>query len=226
MHILTDHIAFPHPSHAEEDGLLAVGGDLHPERLMLAYHSGIFPWFNEGQMALWWSPDPRMVLKPEEVHVSKSMRKVLRDDTFRVTYNQRFLEVILHCKRMKRKEQDDTWITNAMVAAYLKLHEMGHCISVEVWQNDQLVGGLYGIDLKDKGIFCGESMFSKVSNASKVGFITLSRKLTQQNYRLIDCQMYTDHLATLGAAEIPREDFLTYLSPIPTSLPPESEGTL
>jgi len=191
---------------------------------MLAYHSGIFPWFNEGQMALWWSPDPRMVLKPEEVHVSKSMRKVLRDDTFRVTYNQRFLEVILHCKRMKRKEQDDTWITNAMVAAYLKLHEMGHCISVEVWQNDQLVGGLYGIDLKDKGIFCGESMFSKVSNASKVGFITLSRKLTQQNYRLIDCQMYTDHLATLGAAEIPREDFLTYLSPIPTSLPPESEG--
>ncbi|WP_299764336.1 leucyl/phenylalanyl-tRNA--protein transferase [uncultured Dokdonia sp.] len=226
MHILTDHIAFPHPSHAEEDGLLAVGGDLHPNRLMLAYHSGIFPWFNEGQMALWWSPDPRMVVKPEEVHVSKSMRKVLRDDTFRVTYNQRFLEVILHCKRMKRKEQDDTWITNAMVAAYLKLHEMGHCISVEVWKNDQLVGGLYGIDLKDKGIFCGESMFSKVSNASKVGFITLSRKLTQQNYRLIDCQMYTDHLATLGAAEIPREDFLKYLSSIPTSLPPEGEGTL
>ena len=214
MHILTDNLDFPHPSQAEEDGLLAVGGDLRPERLLLGYHSGIFPWFNEGQMALWWSPDPRMVVKPEEVHVSKSMRKVLRDDTFKVTYNQRFLEVILACKRIKREDQHDTWITNAMVAAYLKLHEMGHCISVEVWQDNQLVGGLYGIDLKDKGIFCGESMFSKVSNASKVGFITLSRKLKKENYRLIDCQMYTDHLASLGASEIPRETFLKYLSPI------------
>lgn len=211
MYILTDNLDFPHPSHAEEDGLLAVGGDLHPDRLMTAYRSGIFPWFNEGQMALWWSPDPRMVVKPQEVYVSKSMRKILREDTFKVTYNQRFLEVILNCKRMKRKEQDDTWITNAMVEAYHKLHELGNCISVEVWKDEQLVGGLYGIDLKDKGIFCGESMFSKVSNASKVGFITLSRKLTQQNYQLIDCQMYTDHLATLGAKEIPRKNFLSYL---------------
>jgi leucyl/phenylalanyl-tRNA--protein transferase len=226
MHILTDHIAFPHPSQAEEDGLLAIGGDLRPERLMLAYHSGIFPWFNEGQMALWWSPDPRMVVRPQDVHISKSMRKVLRDDTFKVTYNQRFLEVILACKRIKRDGQNDTWITNAMIAAYLKLHEMGHAISVEVWQDDQLVGGLYGIDLKEKGIFCGESMFSTVSNASKVGFITLSRKLTKEKYRLIDCQMYTDHLASLGAAEIPRETFLTYLSPIPESLPPKEEGTV
>lgn len=211
MYILTEHISFPHPSEAEEDGLLAVGGDLHPNRLMLAYNSGIFPWFNEGQMALWWSPDPRMVVPPQDVHVSKSMRKVFRDSSFKVTYNQRFLEVILACKRMKRKEQDDTWITNAMVEAYLRLHEMGHCISVEVWQNDQLVGGLYGIDLKEKGVFCGESMFSKVSNASKVGFITLSRKLTKENYRLIDCQMHTNHLASLGAKEIPREEFLKYL---------------
>lgn len=211
MYILTEHISFPHPSEAEEDGLLAVGGDLHPDRLMLAYNSGIFPWFNEGQMALWWSPDPRMVVPPQDVHVSKSMRKVFRDSSFKVTYNQRFLEVILACKRMKRKEQDDTWITNAMVEAYLRLHEMGHCISVEVWQHDQLVGGLYGIDLKEKGVFCGESMFSKVSNASKVGFITLSRKLTKENYRLIDCQMHTNHLASLGAKEIPREEFLKYL---------------
>ena len=226
MHILTDHIAFPHPSQAEEDGLLAIGGDLRPERLMLAYHSGIFPWFNEGQMALWWSPDPRMVVKPQDVHISKSMRKILRDGQFKVTYNQRFLEVILACKRIKREGQNDTWITNAMIAAYLKLHEMGHAISVEVWQDDQLVGGLYGIDLKEKGIFCGESMFSTVSNASKVGFITLSRKLTKEKYRLIDCQMYTDHLASLGAAEIPRETFLKYLSPIPTSLPPKEEGTV
>ncbi len=226
MHILTDHIAFPHPSQAEEDGLLAIGGDLHPERLMLAYHSGIFPWFNEGQMALWWSPDPRMVVRPQDVHTSKSMRKVLRDDLFKVTYNQRFLEVILACKRIKREGQNDTWITNAMIAAYLKLHEMGHAISVEVWQDDQLVGGLYGIDLKEKGIFCGESMFSTISNASKVGFITLSRKLTKEKYHLIDCQMYTDHLASLGAVEIPREAFLKYLSPIPTSLPSEEEGTV
>ncbi len=211
MYILTDNLDFPHPSQAEEDGLLAVGGDLHPDRLMLAYHSGIFPWFNEGQMALWWSPDPRMVVKPKDVHISKSMRKVLRDDTFKITYNQRFLEVILACKRMKRKEQQDTWITNAMIEAYLTLHEMGHCISVEVWKDDQLVGGLYGVNLKEKGVFCGESMFSKVSNASKVGFITLSRKLTKENYRLIDCQMYTNHLASLGAQEIPREVFLKYL---------------
>ena len=151
MYILTDNLDFPHPSHAEEDGLLAVGGDLHPDRLMTAYRAGIFPWFNEGQMALWWSPDPRMVVKPQDVYVSKSMRKILRDKTFKVTYNQRFLEVILHCKRMKRKEQHDTWITNAMVEAYLKLHELGHCISVEVWKGKQLVGGLYGVDLKDKG---------------------------------------------------------------------------
>lgn len=226
MYILTDHLAFPHPSQAEEDGLLAVGADLRPERLLLAYRSGIFPWFNEGQMALWWSPDPRMVVKPEDVHVSKSMRKVLRDGTFKVTYNQRFLEIVLACKRIKREGQHDTWITNAMVEAYLTLHEMGHAISVEVWQEEQLVGGLYGIDLKDKGIFCGESMFSTVSNASKVGFITLSRKLTKQKYHLIDCQMYTDHLASLGAAEIPREKFLKYLAPIPTSLPQKGEGTI
>jgi len=204
MHILTDHIAFPDPSQAEEDGLLAIGGDLHPDRLMLAYNSGVFPWFNEGQMALWWSPDPRMVVKPQEVHISKSMKKVFRDASFKVTYNTRFLEVILACKRMKRKEQHDTWITNAMVEAYLTLHKLGHCISVEVWKEEQLVGGLYGIDLKDKGVFCGESMFSRVSNASKVGFITLSRKLIKENYTLIDCQMYTNHLASLGTNLNPR----------------------
>ena len=215
MYVLSQELYFPPVSQAEEDGLLAIGGDLSPERLMLAYNSGIFPWFNEGQMALWWSPDPRMVLKPQEVKVSKSMRKVLRDNHFRVTYNHNFLEVILHCKRIKREGQRDTWITNAMVAAYLKLHELGYAISIEVWQEDKLVGGLYGIDIKKKGVFCGESMFSLESNASKVGFITLSRKLEKQNYTLIDCQMYTDHLASLGAAEIPREDFLSYLNPSP-----------
>ena len=211
MHVLSEELYFPAVSQAEEDGLLAIGGDLSTERLMLAYHSGIFPWFNEGQMALWWSPDPRMVLKPKDVYLSKSMRKVLRDNTFKVTYNQNFLEVMLHCKRIKREGQNDTWITNSMVEAYLKLHEQGHAISVEVWREDTLVGGLYGIDLKENGVFCGESMFSLESNASKVGFITLSRKLEKQNYHLIDCQMYTEHLSSLGAAEIPREDFLKYL---------------
>lgn len=211
MYILTKDLYFPPVTQAEEDGLLAVGGDLSPDRLTLAYNSGIFPWFNEGQMALWYCPDPRMVLKPKEIYISKSMRKVLRENQFKVTYNQNFLEVILACKRIKREGQHDTWITQGMVAAYLKLHELGHAISIEVWQEDQLVGGLYGIDLKEKGIFCGESMFSLVSNASKVGFVTLSQKLEKENYTLIDCQMYTDHLASLGAAEIPREAFMEYL---------------
>lgn len=211
MYVLSQELYFPPTNQAEEDGLLAIGGDLSSKRLLLAYHSGIFPWFNEGQMVLWWSPNPRMILKPQEVYVSKSMRKILRDNTFTVTYNQSFLEVILHCKRIKRDGQHDTWITNNMVEAYLQLHEQGHAISVEVWRSDKLVGGLYGIDLKDKGVFCGESMFSLESNASKVGFITLSRKLKKQNYNLIDCQMHTDHLASLGASEISREKFIEYL---------------
>ena len=211
MYVLSQELYFPPVAQAEEDGLLAIGGDLSSQRLLLAYHSGIFPWFNEGQMALWWSPEPRMVLKPQEVYVSKTMRKTLRDKTFTVTYNQQFLEVILHCKRIKREGQHDTWITNSMVESYLKLHEQGHAISVEVWKEEKLVGGLYGIDLKEKGVFCGESMFSLESNASKVGFITLSQKLEQQKYHLIDCQMYTKHLASLGASEIPREKFLNYL---------------
>lgn len=202
---------FPDHNLADEEGLLMVGGDLTTDWLLLAYNSGIFPWFNDGQPVLWWTPDPRMVVKPEHVHVSKSMRKILREDYFKVTYNQNFLEVILACKRIKRDGQNSTWITNDIVDAYLRLHELGHAISVEVWHNNQLVGGLYGIDIKDKGIFCGESMFATMSNASKVGFITLSRKLKEKNYHLIDCQMYTDHLASLGAAEIPRDLFLEYL---------------
>ena len=189
-----------------------VGGSLEPDWLVHAYHQGIFPWYNTGQPILWWTPDPRMVVKPTEVRISKSMRKVLRDNTYTVTYNQQFLEVILACKRITRDGQSDTWITNDIVAAYIKMHELGHAISVEVWYQEKLVGGLYGIDLKEKGVFCGESMFATRSNASKVGFIALSRKLEKENYKLIDCQMHTDHLASLGAAEIQREDFLKYLS--------------
>lgn len=202
---------FPEHRHADEEGLLMIGGDLTPDWLLLAYRSGIFPWFSEGQPLLWWTPDPRMVMAPKQVKVSKSMHKVLRKGEFTVTYNQSFLEVITACQRIKRSGQDDTWITSDIVEAYVRMHELGHAVSVEVWHGKELVGGLYGIDLKEKGIFCGESMFATRSNASKVGFITLSRKLEKDNYKLIDCQMYTDHLASLGATQIPRAEFLEYL---------------
>lgn len=202
---------FPEHHHADEEGLLMVGGSLSPDWLLLAYHSGIFPWFNEGQPILWWSPDPRMVVAPMDVKISKSMRKIIANQEFTVTYNRCFLEVITACQHQRRSGQDGTWITNSIVDAYMKLHELGHAVSVEVWRDKKLVGGLYGIDLKKKGIFCGESMFATRSNASKVGFITLSQKLEKENYHLIDCQMHTDHLASLGAVEIPRDQFLTFL---------------
>ncbi|MEH6408853.1 MAG: leucyl/phenylalanyl-tRNA--protein transferase [Leeuwenhoekiella sp.] len=202
---------FPDPSIASSEGLLAIGGDLSTKRLLDAYSSGIFPWYNGGQPILWWSPDPRMILFPEKVKVSKTMRKVLRDNTFQITYNTCFLDVILKCKRIKREGQNDTWITNDMVAAYVKLHEDGIAQSVEVWQDGVLVGGLYGVNLKDQRVFCGESMFAEVSNASKVALISLSRKLEQENYKFIDCQVYTDHLSSMGALEIPRTEFLDLL---------------
>jgi leucyl/phenylalanyl-tRNA--protein transferase len=179
--------------------------------LLSAYKQGIFPWYSAGEPILWWSPDPRMVLKPDEVRVTKSMHKTLRDGGWEVTYNTHFLEVMLHCKRIPREGQNGTWITNDMVAAYLKLHEQGHAESVEVWQNDTLVGGLYGINLKENKIFCGESMFSTVSDASKVALVTLARKLEKENYKLIDCQVYTPHLERMGAHEIPRAEFLKLL---------------
>lgn len=202
---------FPDHELADEEGLLLIGGALTSDWLLLAYNSGVFPWFSEGQPVLWWTPDPRMVLKPEEVYVSKSMRKVLRQNEFKVTYNQNFREVITACRQIRRDGQPDTWITIAMMDAYIQLHKLGHALSVEVWQGEELVGGLYGIDLKEKGVFCGESMFSRVSNASKVGFITLSRKLEKEKYHLIDCQLHTAHLESLGAYEIPRIAFLKYL---------------
>lgn len=181
------------------------------DRLKDAYSKGIFPWYNDGQPVLWWSPDPRMVLFPEEVHVSKSMRNVLNQEVFKVTYNTCFTDVILNCKRIKRDGQHGTWITNEMVEAYINLHKEGFAESVEVWQEDKLVGGLYGINLKDKLVFCGESMFSKASNASKVALIALARKLQNLNYKLIDCQVYNEHLDRMGAREIPRVKFLKYL---------------
>lgn len=207
MQYLTSKIEFPKVEEADEEGLLAIGGDLSVARLLLAYQSGIFPWFNSGDPVLWWSPDPRFVLFPEKLKVSKSMKQVLKKSDFTVTVNQDFMGVIKACSLAKREGQSGTWITDTMVQAYIKLHQLGYAKSVEVWQEEELVGGLYGLDL-DNGVFCGESMFAKVSNASKVAFISF---IQNTNYKLIDCQVYTNHLESLGAEDISREAFLKYL---------------
>lgn len=209
MHFLTDKIWFPNVEEATPDGLLAIGGNLSVVRLLLAYKSGIFPWFDHDEPVLWWSPNPRFVLFPEKLKVSKSMRQVLRNSGFSVTVNQDFKAVITACSKIKRMGQSDTWITKSMIDAYVKLHKLGYAKSVEVWQNNKLVGGLYGVDLNN-GVFCGESMFTAVSNASKVGFITF---VQNTNYKLIDCQVYTNHLDSLGAEDISRSAFLEYLAP-------------
>ncbi len=206
MYFLLKELFFPDVSEADEHGILAVGGDLSPERLMLAYKSGIFPWFDSDEPILWWSPPERMVLFPDELVVSKSMRSILRKELFTVTFNKDFRAIISHCSTIKREGQRGTWITDEMIEAYVKLHELGYAKSVEVWQNNELVGGLYGIDLGH--VFCGESMFSKVSNASKVAFITLVQNLQIRKYKLIDCQVHNDHLESLGAREIDRADFM------------------
>lgn len=213
MILLDKKLCFPNVNSASPEGIVAIGGDLSSKRLLLAYKSGIFPWYNEGEPIIWYSPNPRMVLFPKQLKISKSMRRVLRNKTFEVTYNQNFKEVIANCKTINREEQPGTWITNEMQQAYNKLHTLGIAKSVEVWQNKQLVGGLYGIDLGN--VFCGESMFSKVSNASKAAFIYLTQKLEKENYKLIDCQVYNKHLASLGAIEITRNDFLENLKMLP-----------
>ena len=209
MFLLNHRLLFPDVEKADEDGLLAVGGDLSPERLLLAYKNGIFPWFNEDSMILWWSPDPRMVLFPNNIKISKSMAQVIKSNRFRITWNTQFEEVVNECSAIKRQGQEGTWITPEMKSAYSKLHQMGIAKSIEVWENDVLVGGLYGIDLGN--VFCGESMFSKTSNASKFAFISLAKELQQKKYRLIDCQVYTSHLESLGAEEIPRKQFIEIL---------------
>ena len=207
MHQLTDDIWFPNVNEAFEDGLLAIGGDLSVERLLLAYKSGIFPWFDNEEPVLWWSPNPRFVLFPEKLKVSKSMKQVLRNCDYTVTVNKAFKDIIAECSKIKRDGQAGTWITNNMIEAYVKLHDLGYAKSVEVWRDEKLVAGLYGIDLGN-GVFCGESMFTKESNASKAGFITF---IQNSNYKLIDCQVYTNHLESLGAEDISREAFLKYL---------------
>ncbi len=202
---------FPDPNLAESepDGLLAVGGDLHPRRLIRAYRQGIFPWYNPGQPILWWSPDPRMVLFPERLHVSRSLRKVIRQGRFQISFDQDFAGVIRRCAA-PRPGQSGTWITPEMERAYLRLHELGAAHSVEAWQNGELVGGLYGV--AQGRVFFGESMFSFASNASKVAFATLVQCLETLGWALIDCQVHTAHLASLGAELIPRARFLEVLT--------------
>jgi len=211
LDFLSSRSSFPPVEQADEDGLLAIGGDLSAPLLLEAYHRGIFPWYDHSQPILWWSPDPRMVLYPEKLKVSKSMGRLLRKEAFHVTFNQNFSQVIKACSEVDRKDQDGTWITEGMQQAYLNLHKMGYAHSVEVWQEGQLAGGLYGVYLREEGVFCGESMFSKLSNASKYGFIEWVQKLQKEGVQLIDCQVHTAHMESLGAEEIPREEFLKYL---------------
>ncbi len=213
--------SFPHPSHAltEPDGLLAVGGDLSPERLISAYINGIFPWYSHGQPILWWSPNPRAVLFPEKLHLSKSLKKLLRKKNFHMTMNKAFEQVIFHCSKTPRKDQDDTWITDEMQLAYLHLHELGIAQSAECWLGDELVGGLYGLAIGK--VFFGESMFAHKSNASKLAFVHLLDELKKDDYALIDCQVTTDHLLTLGAEEIPRDRFLELVAQHSRDLVPE-----
>lgn len=208
MYYLTKAIEFPDITLASKDGLLAVGGNLSSERLVYAYKNGIFPWYQEGEPILWWSPNPRFVLFPEKLKVSKSMKQVLKNCNYTVTVNKDFDQVIKQCAIIKRSGQSSTWITNEMIEAYIKLHELGLAKSVEVWENKILVAGFYGVDLGNK-VFCGESMFTKKSNASKAGFITF---VQNSDYKLIDCQVYTKHLESLGAEDISRKDFLNFLS--------------
>lgn len=203
-------LAFPDPSESEPDGLLAVGGDLSPERLLLAYAEGIFPWYAEGLPILWHSPDPRMVLRPRALHVPRSLRKIQRRAPFEIHLDRAFDEVIERCARVRRPEGEGTWITEDMRRAYVRLHELGFAHSAEAWREGRLVGGLYGVSLG--GAFFGESMFADVSDASKLAFVTLVRQLERWDFDLVDCQVRTEHLARFGAEEWVRERFLAALA--------------
>ena len=203
---LTEKIAFPPYENTSREGIIALGGDLSVERLIFAYKKGIFPWFSEGDPIVWYCPKKRMVLFPDELNISKSMKKVIQKNQFHITENRAFEEVIRQCKMIRRKDELGTWITDEMEQAYIHLHTIGVAKSIEVWLDNQLVGGLYGMEMNQ--IFCGESMFSCVSNASKVAFIHLA---TSNKYALIDCQVYNKHLDSLGAREIDRKVFLELL---------------
>ncbi len=206
---LPSQLIFPPVHLSEKDGLLALHGDLSSERILLAYQNGIFPWYNEGEPIQWWSPNPRFVLFLEKLHISKSMQKLVSKKKYTLTMNQSFKEVIHHCKTKKRKGQAGTWITDDMEKAYIQLHHKGHAHSIECWDGTELIGGIYG--LKINKVFCGESMFSLRSNASKLCMIHLVNELKKEGFKLIDCQVYSPHVESLGAELISREAFLPYL---------------
>jgi leucyl/phenylalanyl-tRNA---protein transferase len=209
MYFLTKELYFPPVEEASYEGVLAVGGDLSIERLILAYENGIFPWYDAEDPILWWAPPMRMVVNPYDYKVAKSIRNIINRNLFEVTINKNFKEVVINCQKVERVGQEGTWITQDIIDAYTQLHKLEKAMSFEVWQNNELVGGLYGVDLGH--IFCGESMFSKVSNASKVAFVKLIEYLKQNNYKLLDCQVHNDHLESLGAFEIPRDLFMKIL---------------
>ncbi len=204
-----DSSGFPPVENANHEGILAYGGDLSAERLLIAYQNGIFPWYNPGEPILWWAPNPRMVLLPNDYRPSRSLQKTIDKNIFNVTFNQNFEFIIRNCSTTKRAGQYGTWLSEEMILAYIELHKLGFAKSVEVYQNNQIVGGLYGIDLGH--IFCGESMFASVTDASKVGFAWLVHHLKTNNYKLLDCQVHNNHLASLGCIEIDRQVFMKIL---------------
>ena len=207
--LLSDKISFPPPYLASKEGLLAVGGDLSQKRLLLAYRTGIFPWFSDDEPILWWSPDPRLVLYPEEIRVSKTLKKIIKKNMFHVTMDSAFVQVINQCAKIRLQNNQGTWIVKEMIDAYCKLHESGFAHSVEAWYQNELVGGLYGVSLGK--CFFGESMFTRVSNASNVALVKLVEYLNALSFDMIDCQLTTEHLLRLGAKEIPRVSFLKQL---------------
>jgi len=206
---LSSELLFPPVELSEPDGILAAGGDLSVERLLLAYRSGIFPWYSSGEPILWWSPDPRFVLFPEDLHISKSLKKVLNSNQFEITFDKAFPQVISHCRAKNRPNQEGTWITKEMIRAYVDLHRAGYAHSVEAWKDGILAGGLYGVSIGR--VFFGESMFYLVENASKIAFVKLVEKLRSLGFLVIDSQVYTKYLETFGAKHIPREKYLEIL---------------
>ena len=208
-YILNENLYFPPVSQANKEGFLAFGGDLSTERLLLAYRSGIFPWYNEDEPIIWWSPNPRCVLFTNKLRISKSMQQVIKKGTFRFSMNEAFAQVIKCCQQTKRKDDNGTWLNNEMIEAYNSLHQQGFAYSAECWLGDELVGGLYGIKLEN--VFCGESMFSLKSNASKFAFIHFVNYLKVEGIEVVDCQISNPHLESLGAEMIPRSQFLSYL---------------
>ena len=209
MFLLSNELYFPPVTEADEEGILAIGGDLSTQRLLLAYRNGIFPWYTDDEPIIWWCPNPRFVLFPDEIKISKSMRAVIKKQTYSFTINNCFNNVIKNCKTINREGQSGTWISEEVIDAYTNLHNLGYALSAETWKNNKLVGGLYGVKMGN--IFFGESMFSLSPNASKVAFIQLVQHLKNEGVKLIDCQVYTNHLESLGAKMIDRNDFMRLL---------------